>query len=233
MLCFLEGFVMVKRIFLGLSFMAVLNFFNNGEAAPKVAGAPTTQKVAGVPKLAFVNIQKIITFDEELLPEASHEWREFHTKLKETVEPAQKELADLRDRYEKGKKEFQSLQGSSLTSQEALKRKYEEVARVEYELSTRMQELDSFTQNEVKKAQAHIGPKLDKVINEVRLAQGWDLVARGEFIVAGDERFDITADVLVKLNKEYADEKAKKATKGSAAGAPGAASDPSKKPKAV
>ncbi len=195
----------MTRLFLGLSIMAVLGFFSNSQAVPKVA------RVATAPKIAFVNIQKIISLDPQALGQVSAEWRDLYGKIQEILEPAQKEIADLRDKYEKGKKDFQGLQSSGAVSQEALKRKYEEVARVEYELSMRMQEIESYAQNEVKKAQGQVGPKLDKVINDIRIAQGWDLVLRGEAVLAGADQFDITDDVLTALNKGYIEEKAKKA----------------------
>lgn len=195
--------------------MAVLGFFSNSQGAPK---AP---RAVAAPKIAFVNVQKIVSFDPQTLGQASAEWRDLYGKIQEILEPAQKEIIDLRDKYEKGKKDFQGLQASGAASQEALKRKYEEVARIEYELSTRMQESEAFAQNEVKKAQAQLGPKLDKVINDIRLAQGWDLVLRGEVVLAGADQFDITDDVLAALNKGYAEEKAKKAKD----------KEPAKKPK--
>jgi Skp family chaperone for outer membrane proteins len=188
--------------------------------AKKELGTTTTKELPGMvketekaiaPTLAYVNIQKIITLDKNLLSRASDEWRNLYNKLQETLEPANKEIAKLEEAFEKGKSEFEQMQDSmkkGLVGQEALKRKYEDVGRLEYELRLRFQERETFAQNELNKAQAQVGPKLDKVVNEVRKARGLDMIIRAEVVLsaADDPRFDITDDVLAKLNKDYAQE---------------------------
>lgn len=183
------------------------------KAKETISKTTKESRKAVTPKIAFVNLQRIIT-DKSNLSKGSIEWNDLYAKIQKTIEPEDKELMELEDKFEKGRSEFEELQKSmksGLSNQDALRRKYEEVGRIEMELRNRLQQRESFTQNELSKAQAQIGPKLDKIINQTRKNQGWDIILRAEVVLSSDEKFDITDQILEQLNKEYLEEqKAKK-----------------------
>ena len=168
-------------------------------------------------KVAYVNINKIITFDPNLLPNSSQEWKKHYSLFQSKLEPVESELKDLQSKFEKGGQEFESLQKSGIASNEALQKKYEEVAKLEMNLRKRIQERDMFAQEEFKKIQAHMSPKIEKAIREIRLAKNYSMVIRSEFVMDADRSLDITEDVLNLMNKSYQEEEAKKAAEQKAA----------------
>lgn len=170
-------------------------------------------KTAATPKMAVVDVRRIISQDPEVLKSgASDEWKEIFAKLQDTLRPAQKEIADLEARYKTKAGELESLQKSGISSKDALRKKYEEeLAPLEFQLQNQYQQYQRFSYDELNKAQQLMGPKIEKVINSIRTAQGWDLVINREAIISFGPRFDITDEVLSLLNKQFALEKAKKA----------------------
>lgn len=170
-------------------------------------------KTAATPKIAVVDVRRIISQDAQVLKNgASEEWKELFAKLQDTLRPAQKEIADLEERYKKKAGELESLQKSGISSKEALRKKYEEeLAPLEFQLQNQYQQYQRFSYDELNKAQQVMGPKIEKVINSIRTAQGWDIIINREAIISFGPRFDITDEVLNLLNKQHALEKAKKA----------------------
>lgn len=174
---------------------------------------PMESKSAATPKVAVVDVRRIISQDPEVLKNgASDEWKELFAKLQDTLRPAQKEIADIEERYKKKASELESLQKSGISSKEALRKKYEEeLAPLEFQLQNQYQQYQRFSYDELNKAQQAMAPKIEKVINSVRTAQGWDMVINREALISFSPRFDITDEVLNLLNKQHALEKAKKA----------------------
>ena len=173
---------------------------------------PMSAKIGKVPKIGVLNVHRIITVDPKILPQASDEWRSLYNKLQETLKPASKEIEELETRYKKKIAEIESLQKSGVSSKETLQKKYsEEIAPLEYQLQNQYQQRERFAQEELGKAQGVIGPKIEKVLKEVRKSQGWDMIIKGDALIGEpNEDFDITHDVLQALNKNYAVEKAEK-----------------------
>lgn len=173
----------------------------------------TSTKTAASPKIAVVNVHRIITVDPKALSTASEEWRSLYDKLQETLKPANKEIADLEEKYKKKMSEIDTLQKTGVSSKEVLRKKYEEeVAPLEYQLQSQYQQRERFAQEELAKAQSVIGPKIEKIMGAIQDAQGWDIIIKGDAVLGKvNPKFDITDDVLSALNKQYTEEKAKKA----------------------
>lgn len=178
-----------------------------------------SSKKAACPKLAIVNVHRIITVDPKALPHASDEWRSLYDKLQETLKPANKEIADLEEKYKKKMSEIETLQKTGVSSKDMLRKKYEEdVAPLEYQLQGQYQQRERFAQEELAKAQSVIGPKIEKILNELQEKQGWDMILKGDAVIGKiAKNFDVTDDVLQALNKQYAEEKAKKTAEKSQA----------------
>jgi Skp family chaperone for outer membrane proteins len=165
-------------------------------------------------KIAVVDVRRIVTQDPELLKTASEEWKELFGKIQEVLKPANKEIMDLEERYRKKASEIESLSKSGVSSKEMLRKKYEEeVAPLEYQLDMQYKQYQRFSYDELGKAQALLGPKIEAAIDDICAVQGWDFPINRESIPSKrlNKKFDITDDVLRLLNKNYADEKAKKA----------------------
>lgn len=173
---------------------------------------PMESKSAATPKIAIVDVRRIIAQDPEGLKHGSDEWKELFGKLQDTLKPAQREIAELEERYKKKVSELESLQKSGISSKDALRKKYEEeLAPLEYQLQNQMQQYQRFSYDELGKAQQIIGPKIEKVINSIRTTQGWDMVINREAVISFSDRYNITDSVISLLNQQYALEKAKKA----------------------
>ena len=187
--------------------------FSSNSDAPKGANKPTAKETAkAVPtKTAYVYLGKIMTLDTNVLPKASFEWKEMFDKLQQSLEPVNGELQKLEEKYKKGRTEFESLQKSGLTSREALQRKAEELAKLEYELRGSMQEREEFAQRELNRMQGVLAPKIEAILKKIKEDQGWDAIERGENILLVSPKFDLTQQVLDQLNGHYtAEQEAKK-----------------------
>jgi len=169
-------------------------------------------KPAASPKTAVVNVNRIITTTPELLAGASEEWRGLHEKIQETLAPAKSEIKSLEEKFKTKMKDLETLQKTGVSSREALQKKYmEEVAPLEQQLQQTYQQASRFEQEEYNKAYSMVEKKIKKICEALLKSQGWDKIDRADTVLAVSERFDITDEVLRTLNKEYADEKAKKA----------------------
>lgn len=211
---------MNKLLFLSIISLTFINGYSsqangsssNGKANVssnnKKAGSMETKRHASVSKIAYLNIQKIMSVDSKTLPEVSKEWQDLYSNIEKVIDPANKEIESLKEKFESGKTEFETLQNSKLTSRDALQKKYEEVGKLELELRSRLEEREMFLQEELAKAQSIITPKVQKIVTRIKDEQGWDFVIRGELVLIENDRFDITKDVLKILDKEYAEQKA-------------------------
>lgn len=189
-------------IFLGIS----SNIFSaNKKSVSKTSKMDKTMNNSSL-KIAYVNLNKILTFDSALLPTSSKEWQKNYISLQESLSPIEVELKALEEKFEKGRNEFESLQKSGLASNEALQQKYEELAKLELELRKRLQEREQFAQEEIKKIQLKISPKIEKAIREIKIADNYNLVLRSEFVIDADQDMDITSQVLDIMNKQYTQE---------------------------
>lgn len=177
----------------------------------------TTEIKATTPKIATINLTLIKPRDGQ--DAGTLQWRDFINELKEALKPGDTELQKLDENYAKGRKEIESLQQTRMATPETLQRKAEDLYRLEAELSAKMQKRQSFITEELRKAEDVLDPKIDVILNNLRKAQGWDLVLRNEVIVSIDKnsKFDLTQQVLDILNAEYQKEKKAKAEKAGAA----------------
>lgn len=164
-------------------------------------------------KIGIVDTRRLVSQDSEELKSASVEWQELFGKLQDTLKPAQKELADLEKKYREKGSELEAKQKSGVTSKESLREMYEkEIAPLEYQLQNQYQQLQRYSYDELAKAQAAVGPKIQRAIDAICEAQGWDFVIDKSAVPTRKvpSKFDITPEVLELVNKHYADEKAKK-----------------------
>ena len=178
------------------------------EAAPKVetTNNDTSATEVVAPKIAFVNLQQIVTLDPAFVAQCADEWQELYARIQKKIEPLDKALAALEERYLKGKTEFETLSKGGLAKQEALETKYREVLHIENELRSKGQEHQALAQEEVAKAQAAIGPKIDKAINDIRVRKGYDMILRRDAVLASDAKFDVTREVRFELNKRFVED---------------------------
>lgn len=174
-----------------------------------------SNKTAASPKIAVVNVHKIITVDPEALPQASKQWRNLYEKLQDTLKTANREIEDLESKYKKKIEEIETLKKTGVASKDTLQKKYgEEIAPLEYQLQNQYQQRERFAQQELEKAQKIIAPILKRVIKELKKVAGWNMIAKGDaFIDDIDEQFDVTNEVLNAMNKLYEEELAEKAKK--------------------
>ena len=194
---------MKKRI---LSYSLLLSSSLVMIAAPTHKGS----KMSKPAKVAIVDMRTMLSQDPTVLKDdkqVSHEWRDLYNKLQTTMQAPQQELSELQAQLQTKGKELEALQKSGVSSREALQKKYqEEIAPLEYKMQMQSQQLQRFVNDEFGKIQAAIFPKVQKAVDEVSKAQGWDFVVNREALISsvGDSSdFNITADVLNVLNNAY------------------------------
>lgn len=174
--------------------------------------APTQKgpKMSKTPKLAIIDMRTIFSQDQTILKDearVSHEWRDLYQKLEGTMRGPQQELQELQAQLQTKSKEIEALQKSGVSSREMLQQRYQEdIAPLEYRMQAQSQQLQRFANDELVKIQSTVGPKVQKVVDEICKSQGWDFAITREIVVStpsGDSEFDITSDILTKLNAEY------------------------------
>ena len=190
--------------------------------APLVAdptkGPKLMNKTGATPKIAVVDVRRMLPQDPQLLKDGSsisHEWKDLYGNLQKTLDPINKELTDLQSQYQTKIKELEALQKSGVSSREALQKKFnDEAAPLEYRLQAQSQQAQNFMYSELNKIQSIIGPKIQKATDAIVKEQGWDFAVNKEVVISSlssGSRFNITDDVLVALNAEYAKTKVKAA----------------------
>ena len=155
-------------------------------------------------KVAYVNINRIMGED---LDKGSDEWRDIVNGLEtELKERGSKIQADVQ-RGQKLEAELRNPAQNKLTSNESRESKTEELMKLQKSVEIAAQAAQSYQNRVVQEAQASIFAKVEKIVNDIAKAQGWDLVIIGGGIYV-DPRIDITNAVLDALNKEYKPKKA-------------------------
>ncbi len=162
-------------------------------------------------KIAIVDMRTILSQDPAVLKDdtkVSHEWRDLINKLQSTIKAPQQELAELQAQIQTKGKELEALQKSGISSREVIQKKYqEEIAPLEDKRQVHLQQLQGFINDEFGKIQSQVFPKLQKAVDEVSKAQGWDFVVNREALIStlsDTSDFNISNDVLKVLNTTYA-----------------------------
>lgn len=199
---------------------AFINDIHSGASKGKESMASNLEK------LVFVDVQKILpsSDDPSTLSRGSKEWSDLMMALSTSLKSGDEEIQEMNESYtnlktdfSKLSKEFESFQkagvGNPKTLQEkqtVLQTKYEEIAKLEYQLQGKMQKRQELINKEIKRAQEILAPKLERIIEDIRLDK--DLyVLRKEAVISAPKNSDITNQVLDILNKNYVEElKAKK-----------------------
>lgn len=161
-------------------------------------------------KIAFINLNALLPMSDFNVSTASHEWRDLMLQLQDTLIPGTNELKQIEESYMKKCAEYESMQKTGVSSPDASRRKAEEIMRLEPQIQEKRQKYQKLITDEMKKIQEIVVPKIDSIIADIRIKQGWDMIARSEALMAADPRLDLTEQVVEILNKEYAQVKAKK-----------------------
>lgn len=174
---------------------------------------PTPKEAMSTTPLAYVNTHEIITLDPNLLSGASDQWRDEYNKLKQLMEPVEKEIEELASKVERAKAEFEALQDPNqapLVSQETMVQKQKDLYSIYGEWQKRAQESSQFAQDRLKNVQSQIQPKILQAIQDVAKEGSYQLVVDGMVVLAAPGAENVTSKVLTKINRDYALEKAKK-----------------------
>lgn len=182
---------------------------------PATATPMNSSKQAKMTKVAYINIAKIIPsseYGEQVnLEEGSREWRD---RTKNDHEELQKRVQAIRakaERLQKLSEELDAKKKTQWSSDSAREQKAEEAMKLQSELEIDQQTMNRYFRP-IQMAQAEMSPKIQKVVNEIALQQGWDLVLFGGALYASKDS-DITQEVINALNKLYESSKAKPAPK--------------------
>lgn len=196
----------------GLLFSTLCSIYNLDAKETKTMSTDSTGKSAASPKIAVVNVHRIVTLDPKSLPNASEEWRDLYTKMQETLEPAKKEITEVGENLKKKISEIEALQKSRAVSQEAIQKKVsEEAAPLQYKLQGLQEQAQRFYQEELQHAETVVLEKIQKILDSILITQGWDMILNGSAVIGSvTKRFDVTDEVLGTLNKNYTEEKSEK-----------------------
>ena len=184
-------------------------------AAPTSKGSKKMNNTALAPKIAIVDVSRILSQDPQMLKgegTISHEWRDTFNKHMDAMKKIEEEFNKVQTEYQTKMKEMEALQKGGLSTPEQLQKKYqEEISPLAYQLQSQPQQIQQFHMGEVRKIQASIGQKIQQAADEVCKAQGWDFALSRDVVASGissGSRFDITTDVLTILNDTYSKPKA-------------------------
>lgn len=184
-------------------------------AAPTSKGSKKMNNTAAAPKIAIVDVSRILTQDPQLLKEdgsISHEWRDAFNKHMEAMKKIEEEFNKMQTDYQTKMKELEALQKSGVSSPEVLQKKYkDEIEPLAYQLQTQPQQIQQFHMGEIRKIQSTVGQKIQQATDEVCKAQGWDFALSQDVvasIISSGSRFNITDAVLTTLNSAYSKSKA-------------------------
>jgi Skp family chaperone for outer membrane proteins len=187
-----------------------------------MVAAPTNKgpKMSKSPKVAIIDMRTIFSQDPMVLKDdskISHEWRTLYNKLESTMRAPQQELQEIQAQLQTKGKEFEALQKSGISSRDMLLKKYQdEIAPLENKLQVQSQQLQRFANDELMKIQSTVGPKVQKAVDDICNSQGWDFAITRDVVIstpAENSEFDITSDVLTKINTQYAATKQSSGTK--------------------
>ena len=167
------------------------------------AGATPATKKAVAPKVAYVELRRLITTDHAHIKQTVDEWQTLYNAIQKKLEPIDKELTELKEKFEKARNEFEALRSGGLAKKEVLQSKYEEAARLEYELQRKAQESENFISDELSRAQSQVVPSIKDAIKTIATAEGWDAVTPSDTMLYLDNQFDITDKVKTEVNKRY------------------------------
>jgi len=195
-------------------FLMSISFIGLSLSAAK--GQNSMDKSGQSPKIAVVDISSLLNQDPQALKDEasiSHEWRDLYTKHLEAMKKFEDEFTKLKNEYQTKMKELEALQKSGVSSEDMLQKRYnDEVAPLAYQLQSQPQQIQTFHTNEIRKFQATVGQKIQKVTDEVCKSLGWDFAVSKDVIVSNftsNSRFDITQEVVAALNSAYSKDKAK------------------------
>lgn len=166
-------------------------------------------------KLAYVDYQQLMALNKSILNKAIDEWQDNFSRIEEELKPVQKVVRDLNQKYVEGMKELETMHKSELTSKAAMQRKAQDLGKVEYDLRQKMQEGETLFNQKLSQASAVVKPKVDKVIDQIREEQNWDIILKvSSDAVSAKPEFNLTKQVTDRLNAQYEQElKVKAATK--------------------
>lgn len=191
---------MMQRFFL-LSLLLISLSVHAAEVCPPTGARAGGKKTPIVAKVAVVDFQKIINFDDPS-GSASLEWRDIMAELEKKLKPRMNKLQDMQTKLQKDAKE----------AREQMKNDDDTAARLmkmQNDIEIDAKSYQSFSQKALGEVQTQFGEKVKSVVEEVAAEQGWTHVFPGPLLYSL-ESCDITNDVIERMNKNYREELRKK-----------------------
>jgi len=182
-----------------------MTFFSVGALESVKAEAPKTFKTV---KIAVINLEKIFPMDAK---NGSDEWRYWVAKVNEGIEQDSKKIAEFEPEIKKKMEEYNKLKG--LASEETLAKLVQEINQKSEYLQSWPQQKERVRAQRLQEVQQYaLMPRIMKVAEDLRKKYSLDLVMPSNMAFSYDSSLELTSEVLVQINKTYADElKAKKA----------------------
>lgn len=150
-------------------------------------------------KIATVNMRKVIMSSEEARLAARDLQKEMEEGNKK-LEKMTKELKSLQEEYQS--------KSSALSSSERSKRQGE-ITTKQQELQQYSQEFSTYLQQQDYLINQRIFGKVGRIVKDISEAKGYDLVLQENevFVLYADESYDITDQVVEKVNESSGSEK--------------------------
>lgn len=165
------------------------------------AAQEKTKRVPVVAKVAVVDFQKIINFDEPA-GSASLEWRDIMGELEKKLKPRLEKIQNMQTKLQKEVKEAREQMKTDDDTGARL-------TKLEHDIQVDAKAYQSYSQKELGEVQTQFGEKVKSVIEEVAAEQGWTHVLPGPLLYSLGS-CDITDDVVERLNNNYRVELRKK-----------------------
>ncbi len=170
-------------------------------AAPAGAGAAPQSKKAVVAKIAVVNFEEIVNFEDPSKSKAI-EWADRMTKLEQSLRP---QISKIQDKENTLKAKLQKAQAEKSQDEEVKA----DLMRLKNDIEIEAEKYKKVSAKRFEDERAQFGDKIQKVVQVVAKEQGWTHVLPGPLLFAVPE-CDITSDVIEQLNKEFrAEQRAK------------------------
>lgn len=199
----------LSKILLTANMILLSSLIINGDAKVTESKTPIAKpkKVAQSIKIAYLNMNDLMGPNSE-----SKEWTKLMNQISKDLEPGEKQLKEIYDQFTKDKAELESLKKSGIATEQKLEELSKKLDENAYKLQALDQRKQMFIQEEQRKSYAAFWPKVTECISEVKKEQGWNAVCSD--LIEVDAEFDITKEVVSKLNAKYdSEQKSKNASK--------------------
>lgn len=193
--------MMQRFFFLSLLLVSLSVHAQEGTVSAPLIARAGGKKTPVVAKVAVVDFQKIINFDEPA-GSASLEWRDIMAELEKKLKPRMNRLQDMQAKLQKDAKEArEQMRNDDDTAARLMK--------MQNDIEIDAKSYQSYSQKALAEVQTSFGEKVKAVVEEVAAEQGWTHVFPGPLLYSLAS-CDITDDVVERMNKNYREELRKK-----------------------